>query len=364
MKVFIDCRWYAQPGQGVVTYLAGLHRSAEASLLGLTENGAPEFWYGVETMQGVDAQLLPPDARVLPLGRHGMLWRLFVLPFVLRRHGFEAAHFQYVCPLLKLGMRYVTTIHDVLFLQYPELFPLRYRLPRQLLFGWSARSSDLVLTVSEQSAQAIEALLRPSRAPVVVHNGAGVVHDDVAPVPVAGLAPRRFLLTVGRVEPRKNYVRMAKAFVLSGLAKQGATLVVVGFCAGEFEQELVQFRHTPGVVWLDRVSDAELAWLYGQARGFVFPSVCEGFGIPVLEALRYGLPCAISSSFPLADVVASVPLTFRPRDTDAIADALMRLWQHDYTETDSSEVLLRYTWKRSAQTYLQALETLTVHENL
>lgn len=359
MKVFIDCRWYAQPGQGVVTYLAGLHRSAEAALLGLSENRVPEFWYGVETMQGLDAQLLPSGVRALPLGRHGMLWRLFVLPFVLRRHGFDAAHFQYVCPLLKLGMRYVTTIHDVLFLQYPEFFSLRYRLPRQVLFMWSAKSSDLVLTVSEQSAQAIAALLRPSRAPVVVHNGAGVVHDDIAPVPVAGLAPRGFLLTVGRVEPRKNYVHMAKAFALSDLANQGATLVVVGFCTGEFAQELAQFRDTPGVVWLDRVSDAELAWLYAQARGFVYPSVCEGFGIPVLEALRYRLPCAISNTFPLADVVASVPLTFNPHDKDAMAAALIRLWQHDYTHTDNSAVLSRYTWKRSAQVYLQALETLT-----
>lgn len=358
MKIFVDCRWFSQPGQGVVTYLAGLHHAIEA----LPATHPPhEFWYGVEDLSTIDRTLLPPGARVLELGRRGMLWRLLILPFVLRRHGFEVAHFQYICPLLKLGVRYVTTIHDVLFLRYPGFFSLAHRLPRRVLYSFAARRSDLVLTVSERSALDIEELLRPQLPPVVVYNGAGVPAVAAQPpqeTRFESLRGTRYLLTVGRVEPRKNYARLADAFAASGLVRQGARLVIVGFCANEFASEVERFRDVPGVLWLERVTDADLAWLYAHTDGFVYPSLCEGFGIPVLEAIQAGVPVALSSTFPLADVVAAVPLVFNPEDTPSITNALQRLWHRDFDSRPCQGVLKKYTWSESARAYNGALARL------
>ena len=125
LKIFVDCRWYSQPKQGVVTYLSALHRYAEQAVYSAKDGRILEFWYGVDGTDGLDWNLLPPGARVLSIGRHGMLWRLLIFPFVLRQHGFHVAHFQYVCPIFKLGIKYVTTIHDVLFLQHKDLFSIR-----------------------------------------------------------------------------------------------------------------------------------------------------------------------------------------------------------------------------------------------
>jgi glycosyltransferase involved in cell wall biosynthesis len=343
--------------QGVVTYLASLHRAVEVAVAANRAGVLFEFWYGVDTTRPIDPSLLPPGARLMPIRSGNILWRLFVLPFVLRRKGFSVAHFQYVCPVFKLGMRYVTTIHDVLFLEHKDLFSLGYRLPRRILFGWSARHSDLVLTVSEQSARAIASILHPPLEPIVVPNGAPspTRSSEVELRQVAGLIAREFILTVGRVEPRKNYARLAEAFAASGLPQRGTTLVIVGFCSPEFHTELAHLRATPSITWLPAVTGSELAWLYSNARAFIYPSLCEGFGIPVLEAMHARLPCALSKTFPLSDVLAAAPLSFEPKDVRAIRRALEQLWFGDYVVQDYSATLARYSWERAADSYLKAL---------
>lgn len=359
MKVFVDCRWYSQPGQGVVTYLSALHKAAE-ELLRQQGRKDIEFWYGVESISALDAQLIPPQANLLQLGRRSMLWRLFGQAFWLRRQGFDVAHFQYVAPIFKLGMRYVSTIHDILFKRYPELFSIQHRLPRDLLYSLTAKRADLVLTVSERSAQDIVDLMQPRHPPRVIYNGCGIhaniTGNDLKPVP--SLVNQPFLLTVGRVEPRKNYGRLLQAFAGSGLATTGMRLVVVGFCDAEFADEITALRNTPGVVWLDRVPESQLTWLYQHAKAFVYPSLCEGFGIPVLEAIEAGLPYAVSSTFPLSDVIEQADLVFDPTDTAAIARALQALCGLHQVPQQRKQLLRKYAWANSAKQYIAALDSL------
>lgn len=360
MKVFVDCRWYSQPGQGVVTYLSALHKAAEA-LLQQQGRTDIEFWYGVESIASLDHQLLPPQARLVEVGRRSMLWRLLGQAFWLRRQGFDVAHFQYVAPLLKLGMRYVSTIHDILFKRYPELFSAPHRLPRSLLYGITARRADLVLTVSERSAQDIVELMRPRRAPQVIYNGAGMhakmTGADVKPVKALTGTP--FILTVGRVEPRKNYGRLMRAYSESRLLGANVQLVIVGFCDTEFTAELAALRNTPGVVWLDRVPENELTWLYQHATAFIYPSLCEGFGIPVLEAIEAGLPYAVSSSFPLDDVVQQADIIFTPTDVPEIARALQAVCQLPSAPPQRRKLLEKYSWHNSAQRYIEAIDSIS-----
>ncbi|MBI3345973.1 MAG: glycosyltransferase family 4 protein [Burkholderiales bacterium] len=359
MKVFVDCRWFSQPGQGVVTYISALHHEVER-YLSKVENRRFEFWYGVDSLADIDSSLLPSSVNVLEMGKHGMLWRLFVLPFKLKKLGFEAAHFQYVCPVPKLGLKYITTVHDILFVYYPEFFSLGHRLPRLALYYLTAKRSDLLLTVSERSAQDIRAWANPSRKIAIVYNGAGI-HKKISgnqTKPVASIGASRYILTVGRVEPRKNYGRLVDAFAASQAATSGIKLVIVGFCAPEFQDELKNISSTANVIWLERVADAELTWLYQNAIGFVYPSICEGFGIPVLEAIEANLPCAISTTFPLDDVVGVADVTFDPCDTNQMSNAIDALLQSGNGQRDRRSVLLKYSWEQSALQYLEALTTL------
>jgi glycosyltransferase involved in cell wall biosynthesis len=354
MKVFVDCRWFSQPGQGVVTYLVGLHAAAEA----MYESSNIEFWYGLESREVVTDGLIPENANILYVGRRGLLWRLFVMPIYLMRHGFDAAHFQYICPLYKLSTKYVTTIHDVLFFEFPDFFTFKYKLPRRILFALSARLSDVILTVSEQSAAAIGKYLRPTQAPAVIYNSfANTINiPKERQVPVESLRSKEYLLTVGRVEPRKNYPGLIHSFNRARIHEQGAKLAIVGFCSPEFKSELDSLKGTPGVLILDRVTDEQLSWLYHNSKGFIYPSFCEGFGIPVLEALSANIPCAVSDTFPIADIISQIPLRFNPRDLDAMTAAINQLWFGKTTSPDVS--LKKYTWENSAEKYIEELSKL------
>ena len=359
MKVFIDCRWLSQSGQGIVTYLSALHVHAER-LLARENSQDIEFWYGVEDLSSLDSSLLPSNAQVIEIGKHSLFWRLFFFPFWLRRHAFDIAHFQYVAPIFTLGTRHVATIHDILFKSYPHLFSFSHRLPRSLLYGWTARTAACVLTVSERSADDISRLMSPRHRPIVIYNGAGMVKPNASAdlESVDFLQNSRFLLTVGRVEPRKNYRRLSEAFQRSKLAQSGWRLVVVGFCDSEFFDELPSLQHTNGLHWLARVPEAQLAWLYSNATGFIYPSLCEGFGIPVLEAIDAQLPVAVSSTFPLADVVAEADERFDPTDVDEMAEAMIRLTTRDSSRCDRERLLNRYSWQSSAAKYLATLRQL------
>lgn len=357
-KIFVDCRWYSQPGQGVVTYLDGLHAAADRWLQQAGLSGRFEFWYGIDDAKAVAAGLHLPADRVIEYGKRSMLWRLFAFPFYLKKHGFDLAHFTYVCPLFKLRTKYITSMHDVLFLRNPQFFSAGYRWTRKILYGLSARRSDILLTISQQSEHDIKHLLHRKKATHVIPCGAAeaVVSQQSSRSPVQALVPRQFILTVGRIEPRKNYPRLADAFEAARLAGQGATLVIAGFCPKEFASELEKISNRPNILWLNRVSDEELNWLYANARGFVFPSHCEGFGIPVIEAIRAKLPIAVSTTYPLHDVVDMADQRFDPSDTASMAAALQALWCSTDGPRPKQILLERYNWPTAAKAYIEVLQ--------
>lgn len=361
VKVFIDCRWYAQSGQGVVTFIDGLHRAAEQLLATPEYSGHHfEFWYGVESLATTPGHLFLPRDRVIEMGRRGLFWRLLKMPYFLRQHGFTAAHFSYMCPFIRNGVVYITTVHDVLCLRHPRFFSFPHRLSRKILFGLSARRSEIVLTVSDQSRVDIVELLGRKGPVSLVPCAPGHASEasTISPEPVEGIESGRYFLAVGRVEPRKNYPTLVRAFHRSGLASNGAQLVLVGFCSDEFASERPHLLNQPGVRWLTGISDAELKWLYANAKAFVFPSHCEGFGIPVVEAMRAGLPIGVSDTYPLADVLAAAQERFDPRSEEQMAVALTKLWSTTLQPKDVAPVLARYTWQNAARAYLAALAPL------
>jgi glycosyltransferase involved in cell wall biosynthesis len=222
-------------------------------------------------------------------------------------------------PLRSRAVR-ATFIHDLMFEEHPEFFT---RSERVYFAGmpWSARHADLVLTSTRAEADRI-ARTRPRLAGKVRPVGLSLPESFAAAAaedPALGLAPGRFLLCVGRLNARKNVDRLIEAVHEADLVSDDFPLVVVGEPDG-----LAIARIDPAdrrVRFVGGVSDGSLRWLYQQARLFVFPSLDEGFGLPVVEAAVCGAPMVLSD-IPAFRELAPGAAFFDPYDTAAIAAAI------------------------------------------
>ena len=196
---------------------------------------------------------------------------------------------------------FVVTLHDLALVRCPELFPRWHRLSGRAGIGPVARAAKHVAAVSQFTKQeAVELLGIPEARVTVIGNGVEPVFSPDGPA-----AAGDYVLAVGTLEPRKNLSRVAAA-----AARLGAELRVVGARGwGGVE--------TPG--WVGEVSDEELAALYRGARAFVFPSLYEGFGIPVLEAMASGSPVVTSRGGATEEVAGGAAVLVDPLDEEAIA---------------------------------------------
>lgn len=258
---------------------------------------------------------LPVELRPVRLSPHG-LSVLTELGSVARADVVLSQNFT---PLHARGLR-ATFVHDLMFDEHPEFFT---RTERLYFAGMphSARFADLVLTSTAAEAARI-ARCRPRLAGRVHAVGLSVpesFRSRRAVDPQLGLVPGRFLLCVGRLNVRKNVDRLVDAVLSAGLVTPDLPLVVVG------EPDGVAIRGADPadrrVRFLGGVSDGALTWLYENCRLFVFPSLDEGFGLPVVEAALSGAPMALSD-IPAFRELAPGAAFFDPEDVLAIADVV------------------------------------------
>lgn len=165
----------------------------------------------------------------------------------------------------------------------------------------------------------------------------GSTMEGTAPPGVTG----PFLLTVGALERRKNYLRTLDAFERSGLAQQGWQYVFCGPRGNAADEITARAQRVPGVVQLGYVSDAELQWLYRNAGGFVLASLLEGFGIPALEAAQHGLVSVVGDGGAQREAVGQGALLVDPTSVEAITDGLLRLTRLPRDEGERRVALAR-----------------------
>jgi len=236
-----------------------------------------------------------------------------------------------VPPGIGRGTPSVVTVHDVLPLSHPEYFSTLIRVRYRPLARAAVRAADLVLTGSRHSAGQLTELLDVDPGCVVVTPYG--VEGRFRPVgrDAGWLAERfgvrsRYVLCVGTLEPRKNLVGALRAFGRLAGSVEDCVLVVAGgrgWRNEEFERELA--RESGRVVLTGFVSDEELVRLYSGAELFLFPSLAEGFGFPVLEAMACGAPVVSSDRTSLPELVGDAGVLVDPGDEAAVAAACERV---------------------------------------
>jgi glycosyltransferase involved in cell wall biosynthesis len=322
IRVVINGRFACQPMTGVQRY--ALHTLlALDRLLSARPDVAAQLQVSVAVPDG--AQLptldrmavhrLPGNGR----GAAGHAWE----QWTLWRHarGGYLVNFNDSGPLLQTQQ--LVTIHDASVAAFPEAFGWRYRVAHHALVALLKRRVHTVMTVSEFARQDIERHFGVRAGLVGIegweHLRADAGSDGLDVLAAHGLQPGRYLLAAGSLKPNKNFALLDRALQLA--PDLGLPVAIAG------ARDASIFRHSEAganVRLLGAVSDIELAQLYRHAAWFVFPSLYEGFGLPLVEAMGNGCPVLAASAASIPEVCGDAALYFDPHDAAALAALLQR----------------------------------------
>lgn len=234
-------------------------------------------------------------------------------------------HWTYPVPLAVEGWRNLYTVHDVIPLLHPELTHIEGHRYRRML-DQLGRCAARFIAVSETARTEI---VRATGCPADFVIDCSVAVDASPADPhrlPAGLRPRSFLLVCGTVEKRKNVAFVLHAYRLSGLAMP---LVIAGPDGWGAEEVAHLVDAIPGAIRLPYLDRPAMRALIGHARGLVMPSLAEGFGLPVAEAMALGTPVIASNRGALAETAGEAALAVDPEDVDTLAAALRGVAEDD-----------------------------------
>jgi glycosyltransferase involved in cell wall biosynthesis len=230
----------------------------------------------------------------------------------------------------------VVTVHDLSFLRFPNAFRRFNRSYLSFITRVSTRKAARVIAVSESTRQDVITFFGvPGEQVVVVANGVAEEFHPADPTQVADFRrrkglPERFILFLGTLEPRKNIVRLLEAYALWWRTLpeggSGAPALIIAGAKGWFYETIFarvnDLGLTERVIFPGFVPTEELPWWYRAAELFVYPSLFEGFGLPVLEAMACGIPTITSSASSLPEVAGDAALLIDPEDTEGLAAAM------------------------------------------
>lgn len=227
-------------------------------------------------------------------------------------------HWTYPMPLRAKGWVNICTVHDLIPLLHPSLTPIDPGRHARLL-AEIFRRFDAIVTVSEAS-----------RSEIVAWAPAGIEIINCGVAVRSGMAvpqrERSHLLLCGSIEPRKNIVRICEAYRDSACP---LPLVIAGPDGWRADDVRAQVGAVPGIVWLPYQGRDELVDLMASARALVMPSLAEGFGLPVIEAMALGTPVITSSYGALAETADGAALLVAPEDVAGIGAAMARISADD-----------------------------------
>ncbi len=380
MRIAIDYTAAARQGAGIGRYARELvdailtANSPHSFILLTAAAGLGEHW-AREKQRLQENATFPATLtfRDLPLSDDWMarLWQRARLPLPAEWLTGRVAAFyapDFVLPPLQSTTRAFLTVHDLSFLRYPETFPPKLGAYLAKVVPRSVARADHIFADSAATRRDLIELLDvpPDRVSTLYSGVAPCFNPHPAENERAYLqarydvGARPYILAVGTVQPRKNYVRLMEACD-SLAAQRSLDLVIVGRPAWLAEPILDAAKRRPYVHLLGFCDDADLPALYRQAALLAFPSLYEGFGFPPLEAMACGTPVVASTASSVPEVVGDAGLLVDPLDvpawTAALAQALDDLTLRDRLRQAGLARAATFTWARAAQEWLSIVDS-------
>lgn len=369
IRIGIDFHIWDGKFQGSRSYVLGLYKAAIRM--------APDidfvfFLRDTESLKAAHPEFGLAHVELVSV-RKTSAWKRYAyqLTWLRIRHRLDVMHTQYRVPFLSAD-RTLCTIHDILFESHPEHFHRLFVMHSRLSIRHAAKAAGAVLTVSEFSRSEIMGRYGvDGRRIGVTRNGVDLVRfcpgdADAGTLSRYDLTPGGYILSVGRLEPRKNYARLIRAW--GCLGEDAPDLVLVGQKDFMFTAIFDALRDAPRrerIHILERVDDKDLVHLMRGALIFAFPTLAEGFGMPVLEAMACGTPVLTSDVTALPEVTGDAAVLVDPTCVDAITQGLAGMLNDpDHLRLLASRGLERagqWTWIGAAQVLIERARALA-HE--
>jgi glycosyltransferase involved in cell wall biosynthesis len=363
MRVLIDAHMLGEQEGGNETYIAGLLQGFEQ--LGTVPDLQISACFGSHYAPPAYSHIKKHFLRDV-----GAIRRILEdLPKLCRGEDVDILHVTYNAPLIQ-PCPVVVSVHDVIFRRYPAYFSPRVRFLLNTMLPLSMRRAKVILTLSEASKRdIIHYYPFTSNKVIVIGLAAGAVAtvppDMIMAQPY--IEPGPYILAVGNVQPRKNIGRLIEAYLLARQrGMSGVRLLIVG--RSQWQGSAIQRLATESpyfndITFTGYLPDAVVGALYRRCSVFAYPSLYEGFGLPVLEAMACGAPTITSNCSSLPEVAGDAAILVDPLSVEQIASALGQVVANEPLQKVLRERGLQraagFSWEATArkttQAYAQAL---------
>lgn len=307
-----------------------------------------------------------------PQARHPVLyylWTEWAIPYALRKYKADVYFSPEGLGTLRSKVPTCITIHDLAYKHYPQFMDKMHKWHYAHYLPRFAQKAKRIIAVSEYTKQDIVSQygIEPSKIDVV-YNGAHqeykpLSYDDKEKVKEQYTNGEEFFLFTGALHPRKNVINLLKAFVqFKRRQRSRIKLVVVGRMAWQYDEiikakELMPYKED--VIWTGYLNVEELAKITASAYALVYPSLFEGFGIPILEAMSCDVPVIVSDTSSMPEVGGEAALLVDPSSPEDIAEKMMQIYKDEGLRNKMIEAARiqknKFSWDRSADQVWESL---------
>ena len=347
--IYVNARFLSQPITGVQRFAIEISLQLKKILKENVVFLAPKNVLNNEYTKSLNPKII---------GSHsGHLWEQIDLFLFMRKWNSTLVCLCGTAPVFIKNK--IVVLHDITFIRYPNTFTFSFRLLYKFLTPITLRTSRLICSVSNFSAQEIANYYHfPKEKIHIIYNAIGnLFKPSMERNPIA----EKYILAVSSVKENKNFVFILKTFEAISEKIKDVKLYVVGdLNSKSFNSiNLEWIKDNPNIRILGRVTDEELIRLYSNAILFLFPSLYEGFGIPVLEAQACGCPVIASNTSSLPEVLEKSAMLLNPNDIALWQAALVAMCQNEEKRKEmirlGVENIQRFSWEKSAKVLAAAI---------
>jgi glycosyltransferase involved in cell wall biosynthesis len=305
----------------------------------------------------------------------GDFWEHFILPLRLVKKKIDLFHGPAsLIPFRKDHFRTVVTIHDLVAFLFPETIPLKYGAYMRYLLRHAVKKADKIISVSYHTQKDLIQILKvPQEKIAVIHEAPSPIFRPYEPQEVRSVLSDRYGLKgkyiyhLGNIEPRKNLIKLLEAFTIICREMGSEYQLVVSGQKGWLIHSLSRFLKTypmkDRLFFTGYVPQEDLPYFMNGAELFVVPSLYEGFGLPVLEAMRCGTPVVSSNQSSIPEIMGSAGALVDPTDVTMLAETIIRLLRNREEREHLSQLgqaqAARFSWVDVAQKTLQVYRSVT-----